>query len=318
MSVKKIKLGVVMDPIESIHFKKDTTLAILEEAQQRGFELYYFELRDLFIQDGKAFGNARLLTVFHDPERWFDLGERACLPLDKLNLILMRKDPPFNLEYVYATYILELAERAGVFVANKPQSLRDANEKLFTTNFPECCPPTLVTRDISLLRKFLKEHRDIICKPLDAMGGTSIFRLELSDANASVIFETLTQRETAFMMAQRYIPEITEGDKRVLVIDGEPVPFALARIPAAGELRGNLAAGAKGVAKPLTERDRWIVKQVAPVLREKGLFFVGLDIIGDFLTEINVTSPTCVRELDEQCGLNISARLLDALALRLS
>jgi glutathione synthase len=228
-------------------------------------------------------------------------------------VILMRKDPPFDREYIYTTYVLEQAEYAGALVVNKPQSLRDANEKLFTAWFPNCCPPTLATRSMARLHEFYQEHHDIICKPLDAMGGSSIFHLGPNDPNASVVFETLTQRETQMMMAQRFIPEITHGDKRILMIDGEPIPFALARIPNAGDWRGNLAAGAKGVAQPLTERDRWICQQVGPVLRAKGLYFVGLDVIGDFLTEINVTSPTCIRELDEQCNLNISAVLFDCL-----
>lgn len=317
MSQKKIKLGVVMDPIQSIHFKKDTTLSLLWEAEKRGWELHYFELEDLFIRDGNAFGHSRLLKVFHNADRWWELSEPETIALADLNIILMRKDPPFNLEYIYATYILELAESMGVVVANKPQSLRDTNEKLFTTHFPQCCPPTLVTRDMSLLRHFLKEQNEIICKPLDAMGGASIFRLHSSDINASVIFETLTQRGSVFMMAQRFIPEISEGDKRILIIDGKPIPFALARIPAPGESRGNLVAGARGIVKPLTQKDQWIVEQVGPTLRQKGLLFVGLDVIGDFLTEINVTSPTCMRELDEQCDLNIAAQFLDALALRL-
>jgi glutathione synthase len=301
-----IKLGVVMDPIESIHFKKDTTLAMLWEAERLGWIIYYMEPRDLFVRDGDAFSNARQLRVYRDEKKWFTKGETECIPLSELNIILLRKDPPFTVEYVYTTHILELAERSGVFVVNKPQSLRDCNEKLFTTWFPQCCPPTLVTRDITLLKNFLRDQQDIVCKPLDAMGGESIFRLRNPDMNASVVFETLTQRETRFTMAQQFIPAISEGDKRVLLIDGEPIPYALARIPAKGELRGNLAAGGRGVAKPLTPRDQWICNEVGPVLKQKGLLFVGIDIIGDYLTEINVTSPTCVQELDEQCDLNIS------------
>ncbi|HLB58048.1 MAG TPA: glutathione synthase [Gammaproteobacteria bacterium] len=310
-----IKLGVVMDPIASIHFKKDSTLALLFEAEKRGFELYYFEQQDLFLRDGKAFGNSRLLKIFRDPARWFELSERQCILLSDLNVILMRKDPPFNLDYIYTTYLLEHAERDGVLVVNKPQSLRDANEKLFATRFPACCPPTLVTSNISFIRDFFKEHQDIICKPLDGMGGSSVFRLTFPDKNASVVFETLTKSGTTLMMTQRFIPAIFDGDKRILMINGEPIPYALARIPAEGELRGNLAAGARGVAQPLTTKDRWIAEEVGSTLREKGLFFVGLDVIGDYLTEINVTSPTCIRELDEQCNLNISAQLFDALSL---
>jgi glutathione synthase len=311
------KLGVIMDPIQSIHYKKDSTLAMLWEAKNRDCELYYLEQKDLFLRDGKAWGNASVLTVFHDENRWYELGEKKKIRLSDLNIILMRKDPPFNSEYVYTTYLLENAERDGALVVNKPQSLRDANEKLFTTWFPQCCPPTLVTRDISLLKDFFNEHQDIVCKPLDAMGGQSIFRLKYPDENASVVFEVLSQNEACFMMAQRYIPEVKQGDKRIILIDGKPMPFALARIPAAGELRGNLAAGGRGVAQPLSDRDRWICEQVGPTLREKGLIFVGLDVIGDFLTEINVTSPTCIRELDEQCGLNIAGSLFDCLEAKL-
>jgi glutathione synthase len=307
------KLGVVMDPIGSINYKKDSTLAMLLEAARRGWTIYYFEQKDLFLRDGLAFGKSKLLNVFADNDHWFEFGTEQETPLSSLNLILMRKDPPFDREYIYTTYILEQAERLGTLVANKSQSLRDANEKLFTAWFPACCPPTLVTRSHALLREFFHEHKDIICKPLDGMGGTSIFHLQPGDPNASVVFETLTARETQYMMAQRFIPEITLGDKRILLIDGEPVPFALARVPGKGEWRGNLAAGARGIAQPLTVRDRWICEQVGPVLRQKGLYFVGIDVIGDFLTEINVTSPTCIRELDEQCNLNISGTLFDCL-----
>jgi glutathione synthase len=313
----RIKLGVVMDPIESIHFKKDSTWAMLWEAQRLEWNIYYFEQQDLFIRDGKTFANSRLLTVYKDAECWFKFGESQTIELSELNVILLRKDPPFNVEYIYTTHILELAERSGVLVVNKPQSLRDCNEKLFTTWFPQCCPPTIVTSDIALLRNFLQEQQDIICKPLDAMGGESIFRLQYPDMNASVVFETLTKRGTHFMTAQQFIPAVSEGDKRILLIDGEPVAFALARIPASGELRGNLAAGGRGVARPLTERDRWICKEVGPILRQKGLLFVGIDVIGDFLTEINVTSPTCIRELDYQCDLNISKELFSAIAKHL-
>lgn len=312
-----IKLGVVMDPIESIHFEKDTTLAMLLEAERRGWTIHYFEQKDLFLRDGKVFANSKLLNVYNDAKCWFQFGEAQAIELSGLDVILLRKDPPFNIEYIYTTYLLELAEREGVLVVNKPQSLRDCNEKLFTTWFPQCCPPTLITRDKFLLRKFLQEHQDIVCKPLDGMGGESIFRLQYPDMNASVVFETLTQHGTRFMAAQQFIPAISEGDKRILMIDGEPVPFALARIPAAGELRGNLAAGGKGVAKPLTARDKWICKEVGPVLKKKGLLFVGLDVIGDYLTEINVTSPTCVRELDNLCDLNICEQFFSIISARL-
>jgi len=306
-----VKLGVLMDPIQSIHYKKDTTLALLWEAEKRGWIIYYFEQQDLFLRNGIVYAKTKLLTLFHDEKKWFEFGSEKIIPLSQLDIILMRKDPPFNPEYIYTTYLLEHAEREGVLVVNKPQSLRDSNEKMFTTWFPQCCPETLVTRSMQLLREFFTEQKDIICKPLEGMGGSSVFRLQDRELNASVVFEVLTQHGNRFIMAQRYIPEITAGDKRILMICGEPIPFALARIPAPGELRGNLAAGAHGVAVALTERDRFICQQVGPTLQEKGLFFVGLDVIGDFLTEINVTSPTCVRELDEQCGFNISKIFLD-------
>lgn len=308
-----IQLGVLMDPIDSINYKKDSTLAMLWEADRRGWDLHYFEQKDVFARDGEVYANARSLKVFHEAQKWFELGAEQVLPLSQLNVILMRKDPPFNIEYIYTTYLLEQAERAGTLVVNKPQSLRDANEKLFTTWFPQCTPATLVTQSLVLLREFYSEYKDIVCKPLEGMGGSSVFRLQYPELNAAVVFEVLTQHGTRYAMAQKFIPEITEGDKRILMINGEPVSHALARIPAKGELRGNLAAGAHGVAQPLTDRDRWICAEVGPVLRAKGLLFVGLDVIGDYLTEINVTSPTCIRELDDQCGLNISAQLFDCI-----
>jgi len=313
-----IKLGVVMDPIATIHYKKDSTLAMLWEAERRGWEIFYFEQKDLFLKQNEVFANAKILKVFANPEQWYEVIDQRVIPLSQLNVILMRKDPPFDIEYIYTTYLLELAERKGVLIVNKPQSLRDANEKLFTAWFPECCPPTLVSRDIHLMREFLQEQQDIVCKPLGAMGGEKVFRLRFPDENASVVFETLTQHGTQMAMAQRYIPEIKKGDKRILMINGEPVPYALARIPLAGELRGNLAAGGQGVAQPLSERDRWICQKVSPVLREKGLCFVGLDVIGDYLTEINVTSPTCIRELDEQTGSTICVQFFDFIQLSLS
>lgn len=306
-----IKLGVVMDSIATINYKKDSTLAMLWEAERRGWEIFYFEQKDLFFKNNEIFANTKILKVFANPEKWYEIIDKRSIPLSQLNVILMRKDPPFDIEYIYTTYLLEQVERKGVLVINKPQSLRDANEKLFTTWFPECCPSTLVTRDISLMKEFLHDYQDIVCKPLDAMGGTLVFRLRFPDENAAVVFETLTQQGTKMAMAQRYIPEIKQGDKRILLINGEPVPHALARIPALNELRGNLAAGGKGVAQPLTERDRWICEQVGPTLREKGLYFVGLDVIGDYLTEINVTSPTCIREIDDQTGSTICVQFFD-------
>jgi len=311
------RLGVVMDPIGSINIKKDSTFAMLLEAQARGWELHYMELGDLFLRDGVAFARRRSLKVFEDSSRWFEFGPETTSALSELDVILMRKDPPFDMEYVYATYLLEQAEAAGVLVVNKPRSLRDANEKLFTAWFPQCTPPTLVTRRSTLIRDFLAEHQDIILKPLDGMGGASVFRLRREDPNVNVVLETLTHKETHYAMAQRFIPDITQGDKRILMIDGEPIPYALARIPAAGETRGNLAAGGTGTGVALSERDRWICREVGPALRERGLLFVGLDVIGDYLTEINVTSPTCVRELDKLYGLHISAQQLDVITKRL-
>jgi len=307
------QLGVLMDSIAGIHYKKDSTLAMLFEAQKRGYTIYYFEQKDVFLRDGVVQAHAQILKLYHNSQKWFEFERSQQIPLSMLDIILMRKDPTFNLEYIYTTYLLEHAERSGVVIVNKPQSLRDANEKMFTSWFPECCPKTLVTSSIDLLRAFFMEHQDIVCKPLEGMGGTSIFRLQYPDMNASVVFEVLTHQGSSFMMAQQFIPAINQGDKRILLINGKPIPYALARIPAAGELRGNLAAGGSGVAQPLTARDYWICEQVAPILREKGLIFVGLDVIGDYLTEINVTSPTCIRELDEQCGLNISETLFDSL-----
>jgi glutathione synthase len=308
-----IKLGIVMDPIESIKPYKDSSLAMLLAAQERGWDLHYFLQENLLIDNGIAQGYGQPLTVTDSEENWFTLSDPTLIPLGDLDVILMRKDPPFDSQFLYSTFILESAEKLGTLVVNKPQSLRDCNEKVFATDFPQCCPPVLITANAERIRSFHKNHSDIILKPLDGMGGASIFRVKPNDPNLSVIIETLTQHETQSLMAQRYIPEITQGDKRILLIDGTPVPFALARIPAAGETRGNLAAGGRGEAQPLTERDYWICEQVAPTLRAKGLLFVGIDVIGDYLTEINVTSPTCIRELDKQCDLNIAGQLMDCI-----
>ncbi|MFT5174281.1 MAG: glutathione synthase [Gammaproteobacteria bacterium] len=313
-----ITLGVLMDPIGTISYKKDSTLAMLLAAQRRGWRLIYIEMNDLFIRDGRASAQMRDLRVHADENHWFDLDNARDAPLAELDVLLMRKDPPFDMEFVYATYLLERAEEEGVFVVNKPRSLRDCNEKMFTAWFPQCCPPTLVTRDHARLRAFLAEHGDIVVKPLDGMGGSSIFRVQRTDINVNVIFETLTMHERRFAMAQRYIPEILAGDTRLLMLDGEPLDFGLARVPAADDLRGNLAAGAVGKGRATTERDRWLAAQVGPALRERGLLFVGLDVIGDYLTEINVTSPTCIRELDEQFGLDIGGQLMDLIARKLS
>ncbi len=307
----KIKLGIVMDPIERININKDTSFAMLLEAQKRGWELHYMELNDLYLRNGRAFARTRLLLLQRDAQHWVTFSDEQNIALDDLAVILMRKDPPFDQEYIYATYLLECAENHGVYVVNKPQSLRDANEKLYTAWFPQCCAETLVAREPKRIRAFLAEHREIIVKPLDGMGGASIFHLRLDDPNISVILEIMTQHKTRFIMAQQYLPEIRDGDKRILLIDGTPIPYALARIPAKGETRGNLAAGGSAEGRLLTERDHWIAAQVGPTLKEKGLVFVGLDVIGDYLTEINVTSPTCVQELDRQFDLNISATLMD-------
>ncbi|MDO8696056.1 MAG: glutathione synthase [Pseudomonas sp.] len=309
-----IRLGIVMDPIAGIAFKKDSSLAMLLAAQARGWSLFYMEQQDLYQKASIARARTRPLQVFEDPQHWFELQDEQDIALSELDVILMRKDPPFDNEFVYSTYLLEQAEQAGVLVVNRPQSLRDCNEKLFATLFPQCTPPTVVSRRADILREFAVEQRDIILKPLDGMGGSSIFRHCEGDPNLSVILETLTAHGTQQIMAQGYLPAIKEGDKRILMINGEPIPYCLARIPAAGETRGNLAAGGRGEARPLTERDRWIAAQVGPTLREKGLLFVGLDVIGDYLTEINVTSPTCIREIDNAFGTRIAEQLIDAIA----
>lgn len=313
-----IKVGIVMDPIDSIAFKKDTSLALLWAAQRKGWELHYMEQRHLFMRDGVVKANMAPLKVAMDPNGWFERGEYRTRPLTDLDVVLMRKDPPFNNEFIYTTHLLALAEQEGVLIVNRTQSLRDFNEKLFATHFPQCCPPLLVTKDAQLLRAFHAEHKDVIFKPLDGMGGASIFRITEDGVNLGVIIETLTAHGSQTIMAQKYIPEIVNGDKRILMIDGEPVPYALARVPLAGETRGNLAAGGTGEGRPLTDRDRWIAEQVGPTLREKGLLFVGLDVIGDFLTEINVTSPTCLRELDTQFGLDIGMQLMEVIERKLA
>jgi glutathione synthase len=312
-----IKLGVVMDPIGSINFHKDSTLAMLLAAQKRGWSLYYMEQDDLFLENSHCHARMNALTVREDEHDWYSLDEATTGPLSDLDVVLMRKDPPVDLEYLYTGFMLERAEVEGVLVVNRPAAVRDASEKLSTAWFMQCCAPMRVSRDKRVLEAFLHEHGDIIVKPLNGMGGASVFRVRAGDPNLHVILETITDngRETA--MAQRYIPEITQGDKRILLIDGEPFPQALARIPAAGETRGNLAAGATGQGVDLDERDRWICAQVGPTLREQGLIFVGLDVIGDYLTEINITSPTCIRELDRIYDADIAGQLMDAIELRL-
>ena len=311
-------LGVVMDPISSINYKKDTTLALLLAAQRRGYRLFYMEQQHLFLENGNPRAEVRPLKVIENPFKWYELGEGSSIPLEELDVVLMRKDPPFDSEFIYSTYILEAAERRGTLVVNKPQSLRDCNEKVFATEFPNCTPPLLVSRNQRRLKKFLAEHLDVVFKPLDGMGGTSIFRAKEGDQNVNVILETLTNNGHETIMAQKYLPEITTGDKRILVVDGEVIPFSLARIPATGEFRGNLAAGGQGLVQPLSDRDHWIAEQVAPALQAKGLIFVGLDVIGDYLTEINVTSPTCVREIDNAQNIGIGDQLVDAIDKRLN
>jgi glutathione synthase len=318
MPEQKIRIAVVMDPIDHIKPVKDTTLAMMLAAQRRGWELAYLEMRHVWLRDGVAMGRAHPVAVRDDHDDWFTLGEPVATKLGEFDAILMRKDPPFDTEYIYATYILERAELQGALVVNRPQGLRDMNEKVFTAWFPECCAPTLITRDMSDMHAFLREHGRIVCKPLHGMGGRSIFVIDLGDKNANVVFETLTDYGQHYAIVQRYIPDIARtGDARVILVDGEPVPYALARIPSADDNRGNLAAGAKGIGRPLDDRDRWLAGQIGPVLRDRGMLFVGLDVIGGFVTEINVTSPTGVRELDRQFGLDIGGTLMDALARRL-
>jgi glutathione synthase len=316
---RRVRLAVVMDPIADIKYAKDSTLAMLLAASARGYELTYFEQADLALRDGVAIGRGRTLQVRADPADWFTLGPSLVEPLGDFAVILMRKDPPFDTEYIYCTYILERAELAGALVVNRPRGLRDMNEKVYTAWFPQCCAPTLITRDMHDMEAFAREHGRIVCKPLDGMGGRSIFVVELGDKNLHVVFETLTAYGQRFAIVQKYLPEIAvTGDARVLLIDGEPVPYALARIPLADDNRGNLAAGATGVGRPLDERDRWLAAQIGPALAQAGMMFVGLDVIGGHVTEINVTSPTGIRELDKQFGLDIGGLLIDAIGRRLA
>ncbi|MBJ8735704.1 glutathione synthase [Citrobacter amalonaticus] len=312
-----IKLGIVMDPIASINIKKDSSFAMLLEAQRRGYELHYMEMADLYLTNGEARARTRTLSVEQNYDKWYEFTDEQDLPLDALDVILMRKDPPFDTEFIYATYILERAEEKGTLIVNKPQSLRDCNEKLFTAWFSDLTPETLVTRNKAQLKAFWQKHSDIILKPLDGMGGASIFRVKEGDPNLGVIAETLTEHGTRYCMAQNYLPAIKDGDKRVLVVDGEPVPYCLARIPQGGETRGNLAAGGRGEPRPLTESDWEIARRIGPTLKAKGLIFVGLDIIGDRLTEINVTSPTCIREIEAEFPISITGMLMDAIEARL-
>jgi len=307
-----------MDPISRINIKKDSSFAMLIEAQSRDHKLYYLEQSDLVLKKGQVYANLRKLKVKQDENSWFELEQANMLPINEMDVVLMRKDPPFDMEFVYTTYLLELAQQAGVLIVNDPQSLRDCNEKLFTAQFPQCCTDMLVSSKESEFRAFLAEHKDIILKPLDGMGGSSIFRVKQDDPNIGVIIETLTLMQKQTAMAQKFIPEIKQGDKRILMVDGEAIPYCLARIPAKGETRGNLAAGGYGEARPLSERDHWIANQIGPVLKEKGLIFVGIDVIGDYVTEINVTSPTCIKEIDAAYNTNIAGTLFDAIEKRLT
>jgi glutathione synthase len=312
-----IKLGIVMDPIGSIKANKDSSLAMLLAASKRGWDLYYMEQSDLFLEAGRCHCQLSRLEVRDNEDDWYTLSEQRTAPLDELDVILMRKDPPVDMEFIYTTFLLQRAEAHGVLVVNDPASIRNANEKLYTAWFSQCCAPTRVSREIKQLKEFHHEHGDIIVKPLDGMGGASVFRIQKNDPNLNVILETITGNGTTSAMAQRYIPEITAGDKRILMINGEPFPHALARIPTGDETRGNLAAGGRGEGVDLSKRDLWICEQVGPTLRERGLMFVGLDVIGDYLTEINVTSPTCIRELDSIYNADIAGQFMDAIARRL-
>lgn len=312
-----VRLGIVMDPIDRIQFKKDSSLAMLWAAQQRGWQLVYMEPEDMYLDGGQARARSRNLTVRMDPIDWYSFESEDDIALGDLDVILMRQDPPVDREFLMATYILSAAEEQGALVVNSPATLRDCNEKLFATQFEDLTPPLIVTCSSARLRAFYAEHKDVIMKPIDGMGGSSIFRIKENDGNLGVIIETLTEHGTRQAMAQKFVPDIKQGDKRILMIEGEPVPYALARIPSAGENRGNLAAGGRGEGRELTDRDREICARVAPVIKAKGLMFVGLDVIGDYLTEINVTSPTCIRELDAAFGIDISAMLMDAIANRL-
>ena len=310
-----IKLGMVMDPIETVKTYKDSSFAMLLAAQARGWELNYMEMQDLYVRDGQPFGRMKTLSVVDQKTDFYSFHKSYDRSLADLDVIIQRKDPPFDMEYVYSTYILELAEQQGTLIVNKPQSLRDSNEKFFTTVFPQTTPPTLITRNADQIKAFLEEHQDIIIKPLDMMGGSSIFRITAGSPNVNVIIETLTERGNIYTMVQRYIPDVVDtGDKRILLIDGKPNGYALARMPTPGETRANMAAGGKGIAVEMTERDHWLAEQIGPTLKEKGLIFVGLDVIGDYVTEINVTSPTGIREVDEQKGTDIAGMLMDAIA----
>jgi glutathione synthase len=311
-----LTVAVLMDPIESIHIEKDSTFAMLLEAQRRGHTLLYLTPSSLAVRDAAPWAHAAPVTVKDDPNGWFTLGDASWIDLRKVDVILARKDPPVDSQFLYDTMVLELAQMGGALVVNDPRALRDANEKLFSLHFPQCIPPTVVARDAKTIKSFVQDHDEVILKPLDGMGGRSIFRSHHGDPNLNVILETLTENGRSFTVGQKYLPEIKNGDKRILLVDGEPVPYVLARMPQGDDFRGNLARGGKGVGQPISERERWLAAQVAPELKKRGMIFVGLDVIGDWLTEINVTSPTCIRELDAQFGLNIAGQLFDAIETR--
>ena len=313
MAAIPLKIGVVMDPIDSITPKKDSSFAMLLEAQRRSAEIHYFEQCDIRMLSGTAYGESRRLAVADRANDWFELGDRQEIELGELDAILMRKDPPFDMEYVYTTYILDRAKLGGALIVNDPRALRDMNEKVYTAWFPECTPATLITRSMADMKSFLTEHDRIVVKPLDGMGGSSIFVVQKGDNNANVIFETLTDYDRQFAMAQVFIPEIALGDKRILLIDGEPVPHALARVPSGDDNRGNIVAGAAANGQPLSDDDLAVCRKVGPVLRDAGVLFAGIDVIGRYLTEVNVTSPTGIRELDRQFDINIAAILFDAI-----
>jgi glutathione synthase len=312
------RLGVVMDPIDSIKPYKDSTLAMMLAAQRRGWQLFHILQQNMAWVDGRVVAQGEVVTVYDDDSHWFELEAPQEIDMGALDAVLMRKDPPFDMEYIYTTYMLETIEAAGVLIVNRPHSLRDVNEKFFTTRFPQCAPPQIVSRDPQRIKRFLAEQGDIVVKPLDGMGGASIFRISEGDLNTNVILETVLDHGRKTAVAQRFLPEFTQGDKRILLIDGDPVPYALARIPAKGEARANLAAGGSWEGVELTERDRWICNEVAPELKRRGLLFVGLDVIGDYLTEINVTSPTCIRELDSLYDLDIAGDLIDCIEAKLT
>lgn len=315
------KIAFLMDPIETVSVKKDSTLAMIAAAQQRGLEIFYLQQDGLVLSAGVVTALTRSLRLRDDfcatldpntaGDDWYALGDEQAVALAEMDIVMMRKDPPFDMEYIYTTYLLERAETEGVMVVNRPSALRDCNEKLFATLFPQCCPELIVSRRMDQLKAFHKQHANVVFKKLDGMGGASIFRVMEQDPNLSVVLETLTNSGREQIMGQVYLPEIVDGDKRILLINGEPVPYALARIPSAGETRGNLAAGGRGEGRPLTDRDQWIAQQIGPELKRRGLMFVGIDVIGDYLTEINVTCPTCIRELNEQFGLDIAGDLID-------